>query len=164
MSKIDKYDREIVELLMEDGRMPAAEIARRVDGISERVARYRIERMVREGIITICAIPHPKAFGYHVVADVFIEVEPGLIRQVASQLATYECVSYVACSIGQQDVSVQVVAENTAGIYAFATEVIGRLTGVRKTVTSIVPEVMKDVYQWHIPQSECMDEQEALAD
>ena len=151
MSKFDKIDFQIVNLLMEDGRMPASEIARRVGEISERVVRYRIDRMVREKIISVSAIPNPKAFGLNVVADIFIEVEPGLIKAVATRLSEYENISYVACSIGERDVSAQIVARDNQEVYTFATEVIGRMPGVRKTTTSIVPIVMKDIYQWRVP-------------
>lgn len=155
MSIIDKIDFQIVNLLMEDGRMPATEIARRIGGISERVVRYRIVRMVKGGVISIAAIPKPRALGYSVIADVFIEVEPGLIHTVAARLRDFECVSYVACAIGERDVSVQVVAHDTGEIYRFITEVIGKTPGVHKTTTSIVPIVLKDVYQWRIPSSVC---------
>ena len=53
MREIDKTDRQIVEILMEDGRMPAAEIARRIGEITERVVRYRIDRMVADKVIQI---------------------------------------------------------------------------------------------------------------
>ena len=153
MLKIDKFDRQIVNLLMDDGRMPASEIAHRIGEISERVVRYRIERLVRDGLISISAVPHPHALGFNVIADVFIEVEPDHIDEVASRLAKYDFVSYVACSIGEQDVSIQIVARDNAEVYTIATQVIGSLPGVRKTTTSIVPIVMKDVYQWRIPES-----------
>jgi Lrp/AsnC family transcriptional regulator for asnA, asnC and gidA len=153
MSKTDKTDVKIVELLMQNGRMPAAEIARKIGGITERVVRYRIDRMVQEGLITISAIVHPKNIGYSVAADVLLEVETGLIQEVAQRLTEFDCISYVACSIGETDVSVQVLAKDTAEIYRLVTEVIGKIPGVRKTITSIVPVVMKDVYQWHIPSS-----------
>jgi Lrp/AsnC family transcriptional regulator for asnA, asnC and gidA len=158
MSKIDKTDKAIIDLLMEDGRMPAAEIARRAGGVTQRVVRYRIERMVKEGVISINAIPRPKAFGYQVVADVFVEVEPGQINEVVSRLAGYEWVSYIACSIGERDVSVQVVARSNAEVYNFATDVIGKLPGVRKTNTSIVPVVLKDVFQWRVPNSDVIQD------
>jgi len=158
MSKIDKIDWEIVNLLMEDGRMPAAEIARQIGGISERVVRYRIDRLIKEGVISISAILKPRAIGYSVIADVFIEVEPGLINEVASRFKEFECVSYVACAIGETDVSLQLVAHDTGEVYRFVTEVIGKTAGVRKTTTSIVPLVLKDVYQWHIPASSCIEE------
>ena len=48
--------------------------------------------------------------------------------------------------------SIQIVAKDTAEIYQFVTEVVRKVPGVRKTTTSIVPLILKDVYQWRIPQ------------
>lgn len=158
MYEIDKIDRDIVHLLMEDGRMPSAGIARRIGDISERAVRYRIDRMVCEGVIKISAIANPKSLGYSVVADVFLEIESDSIDEVARQMTKYECVSYVACSIGEADVSVQIVARDTEEVYRFVTDVIGKVPGVRKTITSIVPFVLKDVFQWRIPESSCLPE------
>jgi len=154
MYEIDDIDCQIIDLLIEDGRMNAAEMARRLQGeSSERSIRYRINRMVEEGIIKISAVVNPHALGYQVIADVFVEVESGKIQEVARLLAKHEMVSYVACSIGDRDISAQVVARNNAEVYAFATEYIGHLPGVRKTTTSIVPFTIKDVYQWRVPRS-----------
>jgi len=151
MYKIDNIDLEIVNLLMEDGRMHAAEIARRIGNISERAVRYRIDRMVDNKVIRLSAIVNPKGLGMNVVADVWLEVESVSIIEVAKKMAEFENVSYVACSIGETDVSVQIQARDTAEVYRFVTEVIGKVPGVRKTTTSIVPLVLKDVYQWRIP-------------
>jgi Lrp/AsnC family transcriptional regulator for asnA, asnC and gidA len=152
MYEIDEIDRQIINCLMEDGRMNAAEVARRLQGeSSERAIRYRINRMVEEGIIKISAIVNPHALGFQVIADVFIEVEPGKIAEVAHALATHPMVSYVAFSIGERDISAQIVASDNQAVYEFATEVIGHLPGVRKTTTSIVPMRLKDVYQWRVP-------------
>lgn len=137
--------------------MPASELARRLGNVSERVVRYRIERMVQEGLIRINAIPNPRAFGLSVVADVLLEVDADSILEVANKLATLECVSYVACSIGETDVSVQLVASDTDEVYRLVTELIGKVPGVRKTTTSIVPRIIKDVYQWRIPEGVCKD-------
>ncbi len=145
---------------MENGRMPSAEIARRLGDVSERSARYRLDRMVEQGVIRISAIPIPQALGYSVVADVFIEAEPGHILEVAHKMMEYECVRYVACSTGDRDVSIQVVAQDNAELYRFVTEVVGHVPGVRKTSTILVPLILKDVYEWHIPASACADGKE----
>jgi len=155
MYEIDKTDIKIINLLMEDGRMPASEMARRIRGISERVVRYRIDRIVKEGYIQISAITNPKSLGYSVTADVFLEVESGMILEVAKKAAEYDCVSYVACSIGESDISIQIVGHDTNEVYQFVTNEIGKIPGVRKTTTSIVPLVLKDVYQWRIPKGAC---------
>lgn len=152
MYNFDKIDVKIVNILLEDGRMPASEIARRIDDISERAVRYRIERMVNAGIIQISAVAKPQAFGLTTIADVWMEVESDRIVEVAKKMAQYDNVSYVACGIGESDVSIQVVAKDTAEIYQFITEVVRKVPGVRKTTTSIVPLIIKDVYQWRVPE------------
>ncbi len=53
MYEIDKTDIGIVNLLLEDGRMSASEMARRLANVSERAIRYRIERMREENILQI---------------------------------------------------------------------------------------------------------------
>jgi len=149
--KIDNIDYEIVNMLMEDGRMRAAEIARRLGNKSERAVRYRIDRMIDNNVIRLSAIVNPKGLGMNVVADVLLEVDSDSILEVANKIALYDNVSYVACSIGETDISVQVMASDTSEVYRFVTEIIGKIPGVRKTNTSIVPLVIKDVFQWKIP-------------
>ena len=152
MYNFDKIDIKIVNLLLEDGRMSASEIARRIGDISERAARYRIERMVNEGVVRISAVAKPQAFGLTTIADVWMEVESDHILSVAKKMAEFDNISYVACGIGESDVSIQIVAKDTAEIYHFVTEVVRKVPGVRKTTTSIVPLILKDVYQWRIPE------------
>ena len=152
MYNFDKTDIKIVNLLLEDGRMPASEIARRLGDISERAVRYRIDRMTDDGIVRISAVAKPQAFGLTTIADVWMEVESDRILEVAKKMSQFDNVSYVACGIGESDVSIQIVAKDTAEIYQFITEVIRKVPGVRKTTTSIVPLILKDVYQWRVPE------------
>ncbi len=153
MYEIDEIDLKIVNLLIEDGRKPAAQIARRIGNVSERAVRYRIERMIEEDIIRLSAVVRPEALGLPIRADVWLEVESDRIREVAQKMAEYENVSYVACSIGENDVSIQVVAKDTGEVYRFVTETIRKVPGVRRTTTSIVPLILKDVYQWRAPET-----------
>lgn len=152
MYEFDKTDIKIVNLLLEDGRMSASEMSRRMGDISERAIRYRIDRMIDEGVIQISAVVSPEALGLNIKADVWLEVEADRVLEVAKKMASFENVTYVACSIGQNDISIQVVAKDTSEIYYFVTEVIRKVPGVRKTTTSIVPIILKDVYQWRVPE------------
>lgn len=158
--KIDRIDQAIVRLLMEDGRMPSAEIARRLGNVSERAVNYRIRRLVGEGLIRVSAIVDHKALGFPVTADVWLEVEPGRVLEVARKMAEFAEVSYVACSTGDRDVSIQVYARDNEELYRFVTEVVGNVPGVRKTSTMLLPLVLKDVYDWRIPDSACVDGKE----
>lgn len=148
---VDHIDRAIVELLQRDGRMSAAEIARRVGNITERAVRYRLDRLIEENIIRVRAIVNPRAVGHAVIGDVMVEVESGHVRQVAHLLTEFDSVGYVAFSMGQGDISLQVNAPDTDELYRFVTEVIGVLPWVRKTTTYLVPLKLKDVDEWQIP-------------
>ncbi len=160
MSEIDTVDRAIIALLMEDGRMPSAEIARRIGEISERSVRYRLDRLVQEGVIRVGAIVNPKLVGFPVVADVWMEIEPGHVMEVARKMVGFEEISYVACATGDRDVSVQVYARNNEELYRFVTEVLGNVPSVRRTHTILVPIVLKDVYDWLLPESACKEGKE----
>jgi Lrp/AsnC family transcriptional regulator, regulator for asnA, asnC and gidA len=151
--KLDQLDKEIIDLLTKDGRMSCAEIARAIGTVSERSVRYRLEKLIEENVIRINATPVPQALGYSIVADVFIEVESGQVLEIARKIASYENVSYVACSTGESDISIQIIAQNNRELYEFVTEVLGKIPGVRKTTTSMVPFIVKDVEQWRIPAS-----------
>lgn len=153
MYKFDKYDIKIVNILLEDGRAPASEIAQRIGEISERAIRYRIDRMLRKGLLKISAIINPEAFDLTIRADVWIEVESDRILAVAKKLTEFENITYVACGIGENDISIQLVAKDASEIYHFITEVVRKVPGVRKTTTSIVPIILKDVYQWCVPEN-----------
>ena len=93
---LDAIDRQVVSLLIEDGRMSSAEITRRIGHVSERAVRYRIERLIRTGVIRVSAIVMPQAVGFPVIGDVLIDVAPGKLQDVAAQLVEFPTVSYVA--------------------------------------------------------------------
>ena len=150
--ELDDIDRQIVDLLLVDARMSAAEIGRRLDtSVSERSVRYRIERLRRGGVVRMSAVVSPQALGYEVTGDVLIEVAAGKLRQVAEELTGFANVSYVAASAGEGDLSIQVYARDNQELMRFVDEVVGRTDGVVRTRTVVVPWKLKDVYEWRIP-------------
>lgn len=141
--KLDETDLAIIDLLIEDGRMSCEEMASRLGNISARAVRYRMNAMLEHDVIQISAVPDPLSLGLNVVADVYIEVEPGAVFEVGHKLASYDNVVYVACSTGDRDISIQVVAHSNSELFAFVADEIGQIPGVRKTTTSITPMVLK---------------------
>ena len=151
MDKLNRTDWKIIALLNEDGRMPSAEIARRLGKVSARTVTNRIEALTGKGIINIRAIVNPEKVGYGVLADVFIEVEPGQVREVAEGVAEFPQVSYVACATGDTDVSISVRARNIEELFNFVTEKVGNIPGVRRTQSYILPFKIKDLDTWLPP-------------
>ena len=148
---LDAIDRQIIALLVRDGRASAAKLSRALEDVSERTVRYRVERLLREGVISVSAIVSPLALGYRVIADVFVEVTPGEVERVAMRLADCEHVSYVAASIGRGDLSIQICARDEAELARIVEKVVATIPGVRHTRTALVPWKLKDVYEWQIP-------------
>lgn len=151
MIKIDAIDKKISDLLIEDGRMSCAKIAARIGDISERAVRYRIDRLIKNEVIQVRGNVNAAALGLTVCADVFIEVEPAQVLDIAKTLSNYESVSYIAYSTGDTDISIQVFAHDNSELFNFVTEVVGKIPGVRKTHISFVPIKIKDDHIWHIP-------------
>jgi Lrp/AsnC family transcriptional regulator for asnA, asnC and gidA len=153
MIKIDEIDKKISDLLIVDGRMSCPEIARRIGNISERSVRYRIERLISNGVISITGSVNASTIGFPVIGDVFLEVEPGRVQDIAKQLAEYELISYIACSTGDSDISLQIFAHDNTELYNIVANDISKIPGVRRTHTSFVPFIVKDDKCWPIPSS-----------
>jgi Lrp/AsnC family transcriptional regulator for asnA, asnC and gidA len=151
MYKPDKFDWKIITLLNEDGRMPSAEIARKLGNVSARTVTNRINTLIEHGIINIRAVVNPEKVGYGVMADVFIEVEPGRVREVAYQAAEFPQSSYVACATGESDVSISLRVRSIEELFDFVTEKLGKIPGVRRTQSYLLPLKIKDLDTWLPP-------------
>ncbi|MGR3621733.1 Lrp/AsnC family transcriptional regulator [Pseudophaeobacter sp.] len=80
-SDLDRFDREILNVLGEDGRISVADLARRI-GLSKSPTQTRLKRLEAEGIITgYRALIDPIRLGLDHVA--FVEVKLGDTREAA---------------------------------------------------------------------------------
>ncbi len=162
MYKPDSFDWKIITLLNEDGRLPSAEIARRLGNVSARTVTNRINALTENGIINIRAVVNPESVGYGILADVFVEVEPGRVREVAQQAAEFPQSSYVACATGESDVSVSLRVRSIEELFDFVTEKLGKIPGVRRTQSYLLPLKIKDLDTWLPPN--VLDENETNED
>jgi Lrp/AsnC family transcriptional regulator for asnA, asnC and gidA len=159
MHTLDRIDRKIIRLLNKDGRMSSAEIARRLGGVPPRTISHRVEGLIACDTINVRAIVNPEALGYHVLVDVYIEVEPGCVRKVAETVARFPQVSYVACATGDADVSISLRVRSNEELFDFVTEQLGGIPGVRRTQTHLLPAKLKDMDSW-LPAVVLADERE----
>lgn len=145
---LDDIDRAIILLLKEDGRMSSAEIARRLGDIPPRTVSYRVDNLLERGVISVKAIVNPVALGYDVLADVYIKVAPGRVREVAEIVAKFPQVSYVACATGESDVSISIRVRNNEELFDFVTDKLSAIPGVGRTQTHLLPKKIKDIDDW----------------
>lgn len=139
---VDELDRAIIRCLQADGRSPSAEIARTL-GVAERTVRARIDRLVADNVIRLSAQIQPATLGYGVTADVFLEVEAGRVQEVAAVVASKPQVGYVGLTTGDRDISIQMFAPSVEALYDFVTGELGRIPGVVRHDTFIIPKIIK---------------------
>lgn len=151
--KIDRIDWSIIQFLMDDARISAANIARNMDGVSPRTISSRIDSLIRQDVIRVTAVVDPEKVGFPVRADLHIQVESTQILDVAQKLAELEQTSWVACAMGDSDLSVQICVQDVRELYRFVTEVVHKIPGITMTATSLVSRVIKDSYDWRIPDA-----------
>jgi DNA-binding Lrp family transcriptional regulator len=119
--------------------------------INLRTVTNRIDTLIEHGIINIRSIVNPGMVGYGVLADVFIEVEPGNVRRVAEKLAEFPQISYIVCATGEADIIISIRAQTIQELYNFVIEVIGKIPSISNTRTYLLPLTIKNVTTWMPP-------------
>jgi DNA-binding Lrp family transcriptional regulator len=151
--RIDEIDRAILECLYEDARMPCSEISRRLGHMTARAVRNRLERLINKRLIYIRAGANPDKLGLPISADIFMDVEPGMVGQVVEQLVALDETIYIALTTGDSDISVSVVAESMGDLQATITEKLHSIPGVRKTKSHVLTRIIKQSCDWQFPEN-----------
>lgn len=152
-SRIDEIDRAILDCLREDARMHASEIARRLGNMTARAVRNRLDRLIDSGYIAINACAVPERLGLPIFADIYMDVDPGMIEDVANHLVSLEETNYVAMTTGDTDISVSVVAATMADLQNIISKKLHPIPGVRKTRTYVLTNILKQSCNWPFPEN-----------
>ncbi|HHT72447.1 MAG TPA: Lrp/AsnC family transcriptional regulator [Firmicutes bacterium] len=144
---LDETDREIIELLQEDGRMPFLTIANQL-GLAEGTVRRRVARLLEEKVLKIVGITDPFKIGLYTVAVVGLKVERGKIDHIAQALADLPEVRSVALSTGNFDLVIQVAVKNNDELLTFLIRKLSDIPGILNTGTSLVLKVAKEDFAW----------------
>ncbi len=110
----DEVDLRIMNELMEDARIPAVKIARKV-GVSPDAVNYRIKKLLREGIITqIKSYFNREKFGYqHNQVFVRFYQEPRGIMRFIAFLNDYTSCFFVSSMVGAWDMQFGIDARDS---------------------------------------------------
>ena len=144
---LDRYDREILRHLQEDGRRSFREIARGL-GVSEATVRARFRRLEESGVLRILAFADPFRLGGSVLALVFARVEADAHERVASTLASWPEVTYVSSLLGRADLYAQVICRDNEALWGLVGERLRTVEGVLETETMIEMKVHKFTYEY----------------
>ena len=132
--ELDDIDLKIIELLQENARISAKEIAQNVYLSSTSVAT-RIEKKKKKGIITgFRAQMNPLALGFYTKAFISVEVEPNQKKDFYPYVENIPNIVQCNCVTGDFSMLLEVMFHNTIELDQF----IGELQRFGKTKTLIV--------------------------
>ncbi|MEV4755910.1 Lrp/AsnC family transcriptional regulator [Micromonospora sp. NPDC049559] len=141
-SHFDAVDREIIELMREDGRSSFRTVAAEV-GLNESTVRRRFETLLNRGCIRVTTLVPAPALGFESEIILNITVAPPFLESVARTLSNYRGVRYVAAMLSQNALMCELILPTTQDLFEFTTGVLGRLEGVQGWTASVVLLVLR---------------------
>lgn len=140
---LDDLDFLILKELQKDGRASFTEIAERLH-VSISNVRSRVTKLIEEKTIQIVGRVNPQNVGFNAYANISLSVRPAhLIPQVVNTLMEMPEVSFLANTIGEFDIEVDVMSRNNEQLYLLINQKIAKIEGVFHTKTTLYTCVHK---------------------
>jgi DNA-binding Lrp family transcriptional regulator len=136
--------------LVRDGRCSNAKLAQKL-GISVLTVAKRREALIREGVVTIRAVPNPVKMGYQAKAFICLDVDLKKIDDICARLMENSHVNLVLTIFGRFDLLLLVYFREWGMLQSFIKEELPRIDGVNHIETYLVSELRKR-YEGKFPE------------
>ncbi len=147
--EISNIDRQIINNLQVNGRMPFTQIAKQLD-VSTGMVRLHYQKMVEKGILEIAAITNPMLIGQSKMALIGIKADGYRLRDIADKISTFEEVIYLILLTGSYDLVAEVVCRDKDHLLDFLTNKLYKVKGVRESETFMFLEIVKEEYTYNL--------------
>jgi Lrp/AsnC family transcriptional regulator, regulator for asnA, asnC and gidA len=142
---VDELDRQIIEQLQRDGRMPYTKLGQQI-GLSEAAVRHRVQRLTDAGVVQIVGVSNPMVLGRRRIAMIGVKAEGDTVG-ISERIAAIDDTEYVVITAGSFDIMVEVVAEDEAALLRITNQ-IRTISGVRSTESFILLHITKQTFTW----------------
>jgi Lrp/AsnC family transcriptional regulator for asnA, asnC and gidA len=142
---VDAIDRLIIDQLRIDGRQSFAAVGDKI-GLSEPTVRSRYNRLVKLGIMQVVGMASQTKSG-EITYLGFLSVIGKSIDVICNELCNMVEVSYVAQSVGEFDLCIDVRCIDEAHV-AITLALISNLQGISRSEFHRVTEVSQERYLW----------------
>ena len=135
---LDERDWEIMHLVAEDARMPASRIARKL-GCSREVVKYRLNKLVREGVVQFITWTNPPKLGYTVWGYMHIsfkDMTPVREKEFIAFVKNHPYVSFAHSSLGTYDFGIEFFAHDLGHFYNMQKELKEKFADIIKDYES----------------------------
>ena len=136
--KLDDIDKRILELLQVEARASFADIGRKLD-VAEATVRFRVKRLVNNGVITkFAALIDPAKVGFGVSGAILLKIDPAHMDEACEKLVLFNETLYLFKSTGEYDVVSVVVSQDMAHLNELVkrTKMIPGVKDARVSVTT----------------------------
>jgi Lrp/AsnC family leucine-responsive transcriptional regulator len=143
----DEIDYKIIKLLKKNARIKASEIARELH-VKERTVRNRISRLIDLGIGHFSIYVDPLQFGYGIIVDVFLNIDPTHEKEIVRNLLAMRNVSYIAEGETSQMISIAARFKDVAQMNTFLRDTLPGIDGVTVSKYGFVTRLYREYHEW----------------
>lgn len=141
---LDDLDRDILNLLLEEGRTSFRQVAEQVDSTPATVIN-RVDRLEMEGVITgYSADIDYRSLGYDGIAAVEVIVRGEALSALAEEVEEHDNVVTAYTITGDTDLLLLVKFEDREQLSTFVQEELVGSENVEKTITHMALDVLKE--------------------
>ena len=146
VSKLDKFDRQILEIVQVSNRVTADHIAEKI-GLSKPAVQRRLNKLRTDNVITNdVSIVNPSAMGRHVMLHVLVTLERerlDLFDAFKQQMKRHTMVQQCYYVTGTTDFILVVTAKDMEDYERFTQAIFFKNSNVKHFVTNVVMDVVK---------------------
>lgn len=139
---LNDSDKEILNIIQRDGRISYSEITKKT-GIPEATIRFRVNRLVKKGVIRgFAALLNPSMIGFSVSGAILLKIDSANIDDVINELINSSETSYIYRSTGEYDVVIVIYARDINHFNEYVKK-IKKINGVKVVRVSVTTELIK---------------------
>jgi len=141
----DERRKEILQMLVENGRISLVEIAKQL-GISHVAVYKHIRQLIDKDLLRVQANINPKKLGTHLVL-VILEVHEEALKEIMSKFKECPRIILLATMAGGYNVVALMIAENEGVLKSISTVCAIRvLKGIRRSDVYIIADLVRPEY------------------
>ncbi|ASK62153.1 AsnC family transcriptional regulator [Virgibacillus phasianinus] len=134
----DSIDQELLEILVEDGRISYVKLAEKV-GLSRVAVKDRIQNLIDKGIIeNFTVVINSEKIGKNVSAFFEVDVEPKQLQEVAQNLADNPSVASIYQMTGPSTLHMHVLVEDFKMLEIFINNELYSVQGITRVESSVL--------------------------
>lgn len=138
MEKLDNLDRKILNIIMDNARIPSKDVAAQC-GVSRAAIHQRIQRLIDMGVITGSGYHvNPNKLGFNTCTYIGVRLEKGsFYREASQELAKIPEIVECHLITGTYSMLIKVYAQDNQHLVSLINDKIQHIKGVTETETLI---------------------------